>query len=330
MKKRIAINGLGRIGRASLKIILEQPSLELVAVNDIATPENVAYLLKYDSVHGIYEREVAVKDGELHVGAQRIAYLSEKEPANLPWKNLNIDYVIESTGLFTEMEHAQKHIFAGAKHVILSGPTKSNDIPTIVHGVNHPKEGVQIISCASCTTNNISPVIEILGRRIGVLKAIMITIHANTASNKTVDLPSKKDVRMGRSGLNNIIPTTTGAAKATGKALPQYQNRFDGIAVRVPVPIGSLSDITLVMGRETSAQEINNILTEEAATDRYKNVIRTSTEPLVSSDIIKNPYASIIDLPMTKVVDGDLAKILTWYDNEWGFSNQMIRQILID
>ncbi|WP_109831218.1 type I glyceraldehyde-3-phosphate dehydrogenase [Reichenbachiella versicolor] len=325
--KRVAINGLGRIGRASLKIIQDTPELDLVAVNDIAPIDNIAYLLKYDTVHGIYEKSVEVNNGKLDVDGNSIPYFSERDPSQLPWEDLKIDVVIESTGFFTNQEDAEKHIKAGAKTVVLSGPTKSPDVPTVVHGVNTDDGKTNVFSCASCTTNNISPVIEILGRRIGIEKAIMTTIHADTASNKTVDSPSSNH-RMGRSALNNIIPTTTGAAKATTKALPQYGGKFDGMAVRVPVAVGSLSDITLVTSQNTSAEEVNEILIQEANTDRYNQVFKATYDELVSSDIIKSPYASIADLSMTKVVDGNLLKVLTWYDNEWGFTNQMIRQIL--
>ena len=326
--KKIAINGMGRIGRTALKILLKTEGVKVVAVNDIAPIENIAYLIKYDSVHGTYDLDVKSDGNKLKVGDEEITFLNEKDPASLPWKALGIDVVIESTGIFTDQESASLHIEAGAKTVVLSGPTKSPDVPTVVHGVNTEDGKTNIFSCASCTTNNISPVIEIIGRRVGIKKAIMTTIHADTASNKTVDGPSKKDFRMGRSGLNNLIPTTTGAAKATAKALPQYVGKFDGMAVRVPVAVGSISDITIVTERPTSIEEVNEILTQEAATERYKNVFTVSNDPLVSSDIIKSPYASIADLEMTKVVDGDLLKVLAWYDNEWGFTNQMIRQIL--
>lgn len=324
--KRIAINGMGRIGRTSLKIILDTPELELVAVNDIAPVDSIAYLLKYDSVHGQFSGKIETEAGALTIDGRKIHFLNEKDPEQLPWKDLGVDVVIESTGLFTAEEDASKHIRAGAKTVVISGPSKSN-VPTVVHGVNTADGKTNIYSCASCTTNNISPVIEIIGRRLGIQKAIMTTIHANTASNRTVDLPSK-DARMGRSGLNNLIPTTTGAAKATTKALPQYAGKFDGLSIRVPVPVGSLSDITIVTDKPTSVEEVNAILMEEAATPRYEQVFAVTNDPLVSSDIIKSPFASIADLSMTKVVDGDLLKILTWYDNEWGFTNQMIRQIL--
>ncbi|WP_394750204.1 type I glyceraldehyde-3-phosphate dehydrogenase [Spongiimicrobium salis] len=326
--KRIAINGMGRIGRTSLKVILDTPGLELVAVNDIASLENISYLLQYDSVHGKYEKSVSMEEGKLVVDGKAILFLNEYKPEDLPWSELNIDVVIESTGVFTNYNDADRHITAGAKTVVLSGPSKSPEIPTVVHGVNTEDGSTRIFSCASCTTNNISPVMEILGRRIGVEKAIMTTIHADTSSNTIVDSPSKKNFRMGRSGLNNLIPTTTGAAIATTKALPEYQGKFDGMAVRVPLAVGSISDITIVTSREVTVEEVNNILEEEAATERYSKVLATTYDPLVSSDIIKSPYGAIADLSLTKVVDGTLLKVLTWYDNEWGFTNQMIRQIL--
>lgn len=325
--KRIAINGMGRIGRTSLKIILETPELELVAVNDIAPIENIAYLLKYDSAQGKYEKQVFIEGRTLVIGNVRIPYYSKKDPIDLPWKQLDVNTVIESTGIFTSGEDASKHITAGAQTVAISGPTKSSDIPTIVHGVNSEEGRTSIFSCASCTTNNITPIMEILGRRIGIKKAILTTVHADTASNSIVDSPSGS-FRMGRSGLNNLIPTTTGAAIATTKAIPGYEGKFDGMAIRVPVVVGSLSDITIVTERNTSVEEVNTILTQEANTKRYQGIFKTVDEPIVSSDIIKDSYASIADLALTKVVDGDLLKVVAWYDNEWGFANQMIRQIL--
>lgn len=327
--KKIAINGFGRIGRASLKVILEKPELELVAVNDLLSIENAAYLLKFDSVYGRYSKEIGYEtENELKVGDKKIKYLSVKDPAQLPWKELGIDVVIESTGHFTKKEDAAKHIAAGAKTVVISAPTKSVDTPTVVHGVNTKDGKTNIFSCASCTTNNISPVIEILGRRIGIQKAILNTIHAYTASQSIVDGPSKKKIRMGRAAAMNLVPATTGAAIATIKTLPQYEGKFDGIAIRTPVVVGSISDITFIANRKTSAAEINEVLREEAATERYKEVVCVSDDPLVSTDIIQSTYAATIDSEMTRVVDGNLCKVMAWYDNEWGFTNQMIRLIL--
>lgn len=326
---KIAINGMGRIGRAALKLILDTEGLEVVAVNDIISIENLVYLIKYDTVYGIYEKELSHDGATLIVGDRRIRYSTIKNPEELPWKENGIDLVIESTGLFTLREDAEKHIRAGAKTVIISAPTKSKDTPTVVHGVNSADgRKVSIFSCASCTTNNISPVVEILDRRIGINKAIMTTIHAYTASQHIVDAPSKGNFRMGRAGAANLVPTTTGAAIATTKALPRLKGRFDGVAIRTPIPVGSLSDLTFVTQIPVTVETVNAIFEEEAKTDRYAKVLAVTTEPIVSSDIIKNPYASIIDLSMTRVVDGDLLKIMAWYDNEWGFTNQMIREIL--
>ena len=325
---RIAINGMGRIGRASLKVINETDGLEIVAVNDIVPIENIVYLLQYDSVYGHYDHDVTAKENSLIIDGKEIAYYNERNPENLPWKKLEIDLVIESTGVFTLREDAEKHIKAGSKTVIISAPTKSKDAPTVVHGVNSEAGNTSIFSCASCTTNNISPVVEVLGRRIGIKKALMTTVHAYTASQGIVDAPSKKNFRMGRAGAHNIVPTTTGAAIATTKALPQYENKFDGVALRVPIPVGSLSDMTFVTERNVTVEEVNAILEEEAASERYINVLKATHDPIVSSDIVKSPYASIVDLGMTRVVDGDLLKVMAWYDNEWGFTNQMVRQIL--
>jgi glyceraldehyde 3-phosphate dehydrogenase len=325
--KRIAINGFGRIGRAALKVIMGTPELELVAINDLMSLENAAYLLKYDSVYGKYEHEVTVHNNHLHVNGKKIVFVSEKDPSKLPWAALNIDVAIESTGLFTNREDAEKHIHAGAKTVVITGPTKSKDTPTVVHGVNTEDGKTNIFTCGSCTTNNIAPLVEILDRRLGIKKAILNTTHAFTASQTLVDAPSKKELRMGRAAGLNLSPAATGAAIAVTKALPQFEGKFDGVAVRTPVPTGSISDITFIAARNTSVEEINSILKEESKTERYKLVIDVTDEPVVSSDMIKSPYAAVVDLEMTRVVDGDLVKVMAWYDNEWGFTNQMIRQI---
>lgn len=328
--KRIAINGFGRIGRAALKVIIDTPNLELVAINDLMSLDNAAYLLKFDSVYGRYQKDVSASGNYLRVDGKEIIFLSEKDPLRLPWKDHSVDIVIESTGVFTNREDAEKHIHAGAKTVVISGPTKSKDTPTVVHGVNSSEGKVSIFSCASCTTNNIAPIMEILDRRIGILKAILNTVHAYTASQGLVDAPSKKKVRMGRAAAVNLVPASTGAAVATAKALPQLEGKFDGVAIRTPVPVGSISDITFLAATNTSATEINSILKEESETDRYKLVLSVSNDPLVSTDIIQSPYASVVDMEMTRVVDGNLVKIMAWYDNEWGFTNQMIRQIMED
>ena len=323
--KKIAINGFGRIGRAALKVIFETDDLELVGINDLMSIENAAYLLKYDSNYGKYEKNVQIEGETLVIDGKAVKYLSLKAIEALPWKALEVDVVIESTGIFTNQADGEKHLVAGAKFVLISGPTK--DTPTVVHGVNTGDGKVSIFSCASCTTNNISPIIEILGRRLGIKKAILNTTHAYTASQTLVDAPSKREPRMGRAAAVNLAPAATGAALATTKALPEFAGKFDGIAVRTPVSVGSISDITFIAQRDTTVQEINRILTEEAATSRYEKVVSVTDEPLVSSDIIKNPFAATVDLEMTRVVDGDLVKVMAWYDNEWGFTNQMIRQI---
>lgn len=323
--KKVAINGFGRIGRAALKIVFETDDLEVVAINDLMSVENAAYLLKYDSNYGKYAKDVKFEGDTLFVGDKAIKYSSLRNISDLPWKALEVDVVIESTGIFTNNADAEKHILAGAKAAVISGPTK--DTPTVVYGVNTTDDKTLVFSCASCTTNNISPIIEILGRRLGIKKAILNTIHGYTASQSLVDAPSKKEPRMGRAAGLNLAPAATGAAIATTKVLPQYDGKFDGVAVRVPVPVGSLSDITFIADRPTTVEEINQILSEEAATARYEKVIAVTNEPLVSTDIIGSAFATTIDLEMTRVVDGDLVKVMAWYDNEWGFTNQMVRQI---
>jgi glyceraldehyde 3-phosphate dehydrogenase len=323
---KVAINGMGRIGRAALRIIMDTPQLELVAVNDLMPLDNLVYLLKYDTVYGRYHRNVASQDGNLTVDGKGIRTFSLKDPAQLPWKDLGVDLVFECTGVFTNYEGLTKHLQAGARYALLSAPPK-DDLCTIVHGVTQPATGEQAFSCASCTTNCIAPVIEVLGRRIGIKKAIMTTIHAYTSSQAIVDGPAKKFGR-GRAGAANFVPTSTGAAKAVTQILTEYKGKFDGVAVRGPVACGSLADITMVMARPTSAEEVNGILREEAASPRYQGILGVSEDPLVSSDIIKDPRASVVELSMTQVVDGDLLKVMTWYDNEWGYTNQMIREAL--
>jgi glyceraldehyde 3-phosphate dehydrogenase len=324
----IAINGLGRIGRAALKIVLDNPALHLVAVNDVMPADNLAYLLKFDTVYGRWARDVHAADGRLNIDGIDYPVLSEREPANLPWGQMGVDVVLECTGVFTKRDDLVKHIEAGARFVILSAPAKSDDVPTVVHAVNRaPEERAQIVSCASCTTNCITPVVEVMGRRIGIKKATMTTIHAYTANQSIVD-SGKKDYRRGRAAAANLVPATTGAAIATTRALPDYKGKFDGVAIRAPVPVGSLADIVFVTTRATSVEEVNRVFTEEAAGDRYRQVMAVSNEPIVSSDIIQQAYASVVDLTLTQVVDGDLVKIMSWYDNEWGYANQMVRQSL--
>lgn len=324
---KIAINGMGRIGRAALKIALEHPELEVIAVNDLMDLDNLVYLLKYDTVYGRYGKKVEAGDKALVVEGKSYHYFSQKDPSQLPWGQLKIDIVLECTGIFTTKEGLEKHIQAGAGYAILSAPPKGEDVCCIVHGVTKPDESARVISCASCTTNCISVVVEIMGRRIGVKKAIMTTIHAYTSSQAIVDGPAKK-WRRGRAGAANLVPTSTGAAIATTNALPQYQGKFDGVAVRCPVLSGSLADIVFLTARPTTVEEVNRIFKEEAGSPRYMGILGYSEDPIVSSDIIMDSRASVIDPAMTQVVDGDLVKVMSWYDNEWGYTNQMIREAL--
>ncbi|MGF1486199.1 MAG: type I glyceraldehyde-3-phosphate dehydrogenase [Prochloraceae cyanobacterium] len=321
---RVAINGLGRIGRAVLKIIVDRPELELVAINDLIATDNLAYLLKYDTVYGRYSKEVKDSKNSLIISDREYRVFNEKDPAKLPWKDLNIDLVFECSGVFRHKEELEKHLQAGAKKVILSAPAKSESIPSVVYGVNEIPSEDAIISCASCTTNCITPVVEVIGRRIGIKKAMMTTVHAYTASQGLVDGPSKKFTR-GRAAAANFVPTTTGAAKATTEILPQYEGKFDGVAVRGPVAVGSICDTIFVTEKAVSVEDINQIFREEAESDKYRGILGVSEDPLVSSDIIRDSRASIVDLNMTQVVDGDLVKVMSWYDNEWGYAAQMVK-----
>jgi glyceraldehyde 3-phosphate dehydrogenase len=321
---KVGINGLGRIGRCTLKVLLEVPELEIVAVNDLVPAENLAYLLQYDTVYGRYGKRVEAQEGKLLIDGKTIPVLNEKAPENLPWGKMGIETVFECTGVFRKEEDLKRHFQAGAKHVILSAPSKSDTVPTVVHGVNGPDGEAETVSCASCTTNCITPVMEVLRRRLGVEKAMMTTIHAYTSTQGIVDGPSKK-VRRGRAAAANFVPTTTGAAVATTKALPDLEGKFDGVAVRGPVPVGSIADIVCLAKRNTSPEELRQIFREEAESDRYQGVLGVSDDPIVSSDVIGDARASIVDLEMIQVVDGNLVKLMSWYDNEWGYASQMVR-----
>ncbi len=322
---KVAINGLGRIGRAALKIIMETPELELVAINDIAPRDNLVYLLKYDTAYGRYDKDVELDGDVLVIDGQRIQFVQERDPANLPWEELGVDIAFECTGFFRTAEGMEKHLEAGAKYVILSAPAKGEGVVTVVHGVNVPEGDVKMHSCASCTTNSITPVVEIIGRRLGIQKALLTTIHAYTSTQAIVDGPSKK-IRRGRAAAANFVPTTTGAAIATTRVLPQYVGKFDGVAVRAPIPVGSISDMVFLTEKDTTVEEVNAILKEEAESDQYEGIFGVTDEPLVSSDIVGLSYASLADLGMTRVVDGNLIKLMAWYDNEWGFTSQMVRE----
>lgn len=322
---RVAINGLGRIGRATMKIVLETPELELVAMNDLVPTDNLAYLLRYDTVYGRYHKRVESQKKSLIVDGRDYPVSSEKDPASLPWKDLGVELVFECTGIFTHKEDLEKHLQAGATKVLLSAPAHGEGVPTVVHGVNTVASSERTISCASCTTNCIAPVTEVIKRRVGMKKAIMSTIHAYTASQAIVDGPKKK-VRRGRAGAANLVPTSTGGAKTTAKVVPEIEGKFDGVAVRVPVPVGSIADIIFVTERTVSVDEINDIFREEADSNRYRGILGVAEDEFVSSDIIQDPRASIVDTGMTQVVDGDLVKVMSWYDNEWGYSSQMVRE----
>lgn len=327
MSTRVAINGLGRIGRAILKLAIDEPALEVIAINDLADVENLAYLLRFDTVYGRYPRPLAVEKGGLAIAGRKLRALRSRDPLELPWKELGIDLVFECTGALTQRADLEKHIRAGARFVLLSAPSRGGEVETVVHGANVPQGAPSIISCASCTTNCITPIVEVIGRRIGFRKAVMTTVHAYTSTQSVVDGPNKR-FRRGRAAGANLVPAETGAALATTRALPEYVGRFDGIAIRAPVPVGSIADLTFLALRRTSVEEVNRILSEEAETKRYAGVLGVSRDPLVSSDIVGDPRASVVDLNLTRVVDGDLVKIMSWYDNEWGYANQMLREAL--
>lgn len=330
MAIRVAINGFGRIGRAFARLSHNR-GIELVAVNDLGSLENLAYLLTYDTVYRKAPFPVEVKEGALFVDGKEVQFLSEKDPASLPWKDLDIDVVVESTGFFTDYEKAQAHITAGAKRVVITAPVKG-DSPlgaTVLMGLNEDRLAAhKITSNASCTTNSASPAITILDETIGIEKAILSTTHAYTASQSLVDGPSKKDMKEGRAAAQNIVPTSTGAAIAVTQAYEPLIGKFDGISLRVPVPAGSISDITFIAKRPTTREEVNEVLRTAAKDPRWEGIFSVSDEELVSSDIIGEPCASIADLGMTRVVDGNLVKVLAWYDNEMGYTESLVRHVL--
>ncbi len=318
-----------------MRAAIHDPEIDIVAINDLGDIENLAYLLRHDSVYRDFAGQVSVEPGVLVVGAKRIKVLNEKDPTKLPWGALTVGVVVESTGLFTDFEKAQVHLAAGAKRVVISAPAhgehETGEHPlgaTVLMGVNEEKlQTCQITSNASCTTNSASPVIAILDEALGIEKALLNTTHAYTASQRIVDSPSAKDFREGRAGAQNIIPSSTGAAIAVTKAYPQLANKFDGISLRVPVVAGSIADITFISKRDTTAEEVNKILEDAAKLPRWRGIFTTTREPLVSSDIIGNEHASIADLPMTRVVGGNLVKVLAWYDNEAGYTQTLLRHV---
>jgi glyceraldehyde 3-phosphate dehydrogenase len=327
---RIAINGFGRIGRAFVRQTWNDPRIELVAVNDLGSAENLAYLLTYDTVYGRAPFTVEAREGALVIDGKEVKFLSEKEPANLPWKDLNIDVVIESTGFFTDYQKAHAHVDAGARKVVISAPVKEESPlgATVLMGLTSEQPTCPVTSNASCTTNAASPVIAILDESIGIEKAILSTTHAYTASQSIVDGPSKKDMKEGRAAAQNIVPTSTGAAVAVTKAYPSLSGKFDGISLRVPVPAGSIADITFIAKRPTTVEEVNDILRTAAQDPRWSGVFSATDEELVSSDIVGQLFASIADLGMTRVVDGTLVKVLAWYDNEAGYTHTLVEHAI--
>lgn len=333
-KINVAINGLGRIGRAFLKTAIKRDEINLVAVNDLGDINNFAYLLKYDSAYGRSGLDIKVEGNNLIVEGKSIKFLSEKDPAQLPWGELKVDVVVESTGIFDSYEKSKAHLDAGARKVVISAPVKGEAVAGIssamvLMGINDDKLATcQISSNASCTTNCVAPIIEIMKETVGVKKALLNTTHAYTATQKLVDGPDAKDFRRGRAGAMNLGPSSTGAAVAVGQVIPDMNGLFDGIAVRVPVVTGSISDITFLAGRNTTKEEINDILKKAAMEERWKGILEVSNEPLVSTDIIGNPHASIAQLDMTRVVDGDLVKILAWYDNETGYTHTLVNHVV--
>lgn len=327
-KTKIGINGFGRIGRNAFKLAFDRSDLEVVAVNDLTDTKTLAYLLKHDSNYGTYKYDVSYDEKGIIVNGQHITVTAEKDPAALPWGTLGVEMVIESTGRFTDKESAELHIAAGAKRVIISGPSKSDGVDTIVLGANEDKvEGAShVISNASCTTNSLGAVMAVLDAEFGVQKSLLTTVHSYTASQALQDAPSK-DLREGRNAAENMVPTTTGAAIAVTKTLPQLQGKFDGISIRVPTPVVSISDVTVLLERDATVEDINAAFKKAATEPYYQGILGVSEEPLVSRDYIGNSHSGVVDLLLTKVVDGNLAKVMVWYDNEWGYSNRLVELV---
>lgn len=325
MKTKIAINGFGRIGRNAFKIAFERDDLEIVAVNDLSDTKTLAHLLKHDSNYGTYDKEVSFDEQNIIVEGKNVKVLSEKEPAALPWKDLGVEIVIESTGLFVDPEKARAHVAAGAKKVILSAPAKGDGAQTLVIGVNEdqlPETG-DVISNASCTTNCITPVMAVLEEAFGIEKALMTTVHSYTASQRLQDAPAK-DLREARNAAENIVPTTTGASIAAAKAMPSLENIFGGLSIRVPTPVVSLSDFAVVTKRDTTVEEVNEVMKKAAADPYFQGILKITQESLVSSDFIGDSHSAIVDLGLTNVVGGNLVKVVAWYDNEWGYCNRLV------
>lgn len=330
MKTRVAINGFGRIGRNAFKVAFERGDIEIVAINDLTDTKTLAHLLKHDSNYGTYQYEVGHDDQHVIVKGHKVKILAEMDPAKLPWKDLDIDVVIESTGFFVDPAKAMAHVTAGAKKVVISAPAKGEGATTIVLGVNEDKlEGAgEILSNASCTTNCITPVAAVIESAFGIEKAMMTTVHSYTASQRLQDAPAK-DLREARNAAENIVPTTTGASIAAGQALPALQGIFGGMSVRVPTPVVSLSDFVIITKRNVTVEEVNEAFKKAAAEPYYQGILAVTEEPLVSSDYIGNSHSATVDLPLTAVVGGNMLKVVAWYDNEWGYANRLAELVLM-
>lgn len=334
-KIKLGINGFGRIGRQAFKIALEKKEIEVVGINDLTETQVLAHLLKYDSNYGRFNHEISSDTKNIIVDGKKYPVFAEKEPEKLPWGSLDVDVVIESTGRFTDSEKASAHIHAGAKKVIISAPAKDEGVtPTVVLGVNSDSyNGHAIISNASCTTNCIAPVLEVIHSNFGVQKAFMSTIHSYTAEQNLVDGPppggKSGDLRRARAAAVNIIPTTTGAAISATQAIPELKGKFDGIAFRVPTPVGSLSDFVMLLKKDVTKEQVNKVFTKASESKRYKGILEVSNEPLVLSDIVGNPASCIVDLALTQVVDGNFLKVVAWYDNEFGYSNRLVEEVIL-
>ena len=322
---KVAINGFGRIGRNALKILLERRDTQVVAINDITDAKTLAHLLKHDSTYGTYDKKVSAGENSIIVNTREIPVFAEKNPAKLPWKDLGVDVVIESTGFFTKPSEAKAHIKAGARKVVISAPAKGDGAKTVVIGVNEEiVDGTdEVISNASCTTNCIAPIMRVLEDELGVDKAMMTTVHSYTGSQKILDAPAK-DLREARSAAENIVPTTTGASKAAALTIPSLKGKFNGLSVRVPTPVVSLADITAIVKRDVTKEELTKIFVKASKEPYYQGIIGVTNEELVSSDFIGDPRSCIVDLPLLDVVGGNMIKIVAWYDNEWGYSNRLV------
>ena len=329
MKTRVAINGFGRIGRNAFKVAFERKDIEIVAINDLTDTKMLAHLLKYDSNYGNYPHDVSFDEKHVIVNGQKIPVFAERDPAALPWGEHKVDVVIESTGFFVKSDAAKAHVTAGAKRVVISAPAKDDGAETIVLGANEndlEDSKAVVYSNASCTTNSLAAIMDVMDREFGIKKAMMTTVHSYTADQRLQDAPHK-DYRRARAAAQNIIPTSTGAAIAVAKTVPNLQGKFDGMAIRVPTSVVSISDVTMLLSRDTTKDEINEVIRKVCAEPYYQGILTCTDDELVSSDFIGNSHSGIVDLPSTNVVDGDLAKIAVWYDNEWGYSNRLVELV---